>query len=1103
MWLLAIVGVAVFHCCWLWQGDSRGLWLPGLGVGIVLIAWFGWRILPVLLVDLLLARLQADTAENSAILAVDVLCNGTLLSSAWWLYHQIAHGSRRLDDPRSATLFLILIPGGLCIGVACIEAIAWQLLRDSPTKFVLLTAELWLTQIVGIVATVPILIATATPVLLRRGLLVDDLSAALPRELGVARARIGEAIELAGLTSAVIGLSLLHLWTMTQANSASWALWVSGLVLLVWICIRQGLFGGTFAAGVTAIVTAVAFQLVPISLEARAVTQSALQGQLLAFCSTAMLVGVSASWIRATESRFSQVIGRIPFVVYSVRLPYGIPSLLGPDDDRPRRDSKFDIKIGPAISKMANVVLVSPACEQVMGAKAESLVGPFTSWMEQIHPEDHVLVIASLAQLCLQKKPVQFEFRLRKELPATEVATSALPIQQPPAAGPIWVRDTLTPHYDEAGLIDGWEGLIEDITEQRALSQNLRKLSTMLQVLITNMPTGVYFVQAPQGSPILVNSRARVLLGQREDLAAGLSYLPRVYRLHKPDGTEYPWEELPVTKAMQNGTTCRANDIVVHRPDGRKTPLITWAAPIDLHGTGKPDAAVWVLEDWSAVQQAELALRESETRLRAIIEAMAEGVLLQDASGRIVECNPAACAIFGVARELLLTRTSLVPDSGCVKENGEPLPADQHPDRLALRTEQPVREVVIGLARNGAESMRWLLVSSLPIVDRAKKGAAKARVISTFADISTQVQMRDSLRQARDKYQNLIESLPVMLVQRDRAFNITFVNPFTETLTGYTVAEMLRPGFSRDIIHADDLPGFLASAELILAGQAVRKEIRLRVRNGSTKTVLVFMYPMFEGTNVVGSTSLMLDITVQRQLEQELQIARQLELVGRLASGTVHDFNNLLTVIMGMAGLVKTDLSQEHTSWQYLTRIEEVGEQASHLAGQLLAFSKQRPRQAHPVDLNTIVQQTTRLARTICPPNVQLELNLTEGLPAVHGEENKLKQIILNLCLNARDAMKDDGGTLTIQTDLAPPPLANGDAVNWVHLAIEDTGHGMDESVRSRIFEPFFSTKEHGTGLGLAVVQRIVNDLGGRIEAQSHIGVGTRFDIWLIKSDAR
>ena len=167
-----------------------------------------------------------------------------------------------------------------------------------------------------------------------------------------------------------------------------------------------------------------------------------------------------------------------------------------------------------------------------------------------------------------------------------------------------WVRDTLTPHYTEDGLLDGWEGFVEDITEHRRLSYNLRRSSMMLQALIANLPAGVLFVQGPQGYAILANARARQLLGQREDASVPLAQLSRLYRLYRPDGDEYPPDDLPVAKALKLGITCSANDLVVHRADGRRLRLVSWAAPVHLDHPGPAEAAVWVLEDAAAFQPA-------------------------------------------------------------------------------------------------------------------------------------------------------------------------------------------------------------------------------------------------------------------------------------------------------------------------------------------------------------------------------------------------------------------------------------------------------------------------------------------------------------------
>ena len=170
----------------------------------------------------------------------------------------------------------------------------------------------------------------------------------------------------------------------------------------------------------------------------------------------------------------------------------------------------------------------------------------------------------------------------------------------------------MVPDVGPDGTLLGWQGVLTDITPQRALADDLRGTTGMFHALMANLPAGVFFVEAESGRPILVNDRARKLLGQREDLAAGLSHLSEVYRLYRHDGTPYPVEELPVLTALRRGTTCMRDDIVVHRPDGRRIPLVSWAAPVDITGHGRPEAAVWVLEDFTNVHKTLDVLRASK-----------------------------------------------------------------------------------------------------------------------------------------------------------------------------------------------------------------------------------------------------------------------------------------------------------------------------------------------------------------------------------------------------------------------------------------------------------------------------------------------------------
>jgi PAS domain-containing protein len=203
---------------------------------------------------------------------------------------------------------------------------------------------------------------------------------------------------------------------------------------------------------------------------------------------------------------------------------------------------------------------------------------------------------------------VTCEYRLRQEGGGgREEGPGEGPSSLPPSPSERWVRDVLAPHRDEHGRLVGWKGVVTDITEQRALAHDLRRTTSMFHALVANLPAGVFFVQGPHGRPILVNARARQLLGRCEDAAAGLDHLSEVYHLFRPDGTPYPVEELPVVRALRQGSTTMCNDVVVHRPDGRRIPLITWAAPVSLAGTGQrgESAAVWVLQDLTAVRRSD------------------------------------------------------------------------------------------------------------------------------------------------------------------------------------------------------------------------------------------------------------------------------------------------------------------------------------------------------------------------------------------------------------------------------------------------------------------------------------------------------------------
>jgi PAS domain S-box-containing protein len=927
-WLPPLAGLALLHLAHLLTWPARGepLWFAPAGVALVLVAWLGPRALLLIAADAVLSAVQArflgwpgGTAPGWPGLGGALGEAGLSAAeawTAWWCYHRLARGARGLGDPHSAIVFLLLVPGLVAALFAPLHGLnLWLLglLHESPAYAAGLC---WVNRALGLTTLAPPLLAVLTPVLVRHGLVRREPRAdAATRDAVPARLTRGDWVEVGGLAAAAAGFGTLVVLVNGGTALAAWQVWAVPLLLIVWAALRQGLPGGTFVAA-----AAVLLPLTAVSWLVPGQVPFGFQGNLLTEGSLALLVAASMNWVRAGEARYRRVVGHIPVVLYSARLY--------PPAPRPR---------GAALSPPdAELTFVSPGARDLLGCAPDALLGPYEHWLARVDPRDREVVVAAVAQLGRQSQPVTCEYRL---LPREEDGRGLPPNRE------WWVRDTLAPRPGPDGRLDGWEGVLLDISEQRALAGTLRRTSSMFHALVSNLPAGVFFVQAPAGAPILVNARARQLLGQRDDGPVDLARLTEVYDLRRPDGTPYPVEELPVYQALRHGLPATRDDIVVHRADRRKVPLITWAAPIHFGGPGEHDAAVWVLEDLSA------------------------------------------------------------------------------------------------------------------------------------------------LRQSEERYRALVESLPLGVVQLDRDLQVQYVNPAMQSLTGYALVELRAAAAWQAFVSPGDLPQLTAAFTASLAGRSERLEVRYRAKDGADRVAYVLSQPRRQGGEVHGLTCLVLDVTRERQLEQTLHRSQRGELVARLAGGVLHDFNNLLTVMLSLTELARDRLPAGHAARPDLERVTEAGEQAAALARQLLSFGKQSDPGARAVDLNRLAGKTLGLLRRTLPENIEVRGELGDRALPVRGDETQLQQVLLNLCLNARDAMPA-GGRLMVRA------AADGEP-GWARLTVRDTGAGMDEAVRRRVFDPFFSTKERGSGLGLAVVQQIVTDHGGRIAVESTLGQGACFDVWL------
>ena len=349
--------------------------------------------------------------------------------------------------------------------------------------------------------------------------------------------------------------------------------------------------------------------------------------------------------------------------------------------------------------------------------------------------------------------------------------------------------------------------------------------------------------------------------------------------------------------------------------------------------------------------------------------------------------------------------------------------------------------------------------------------------------------------------ENAADMIAVVSVDGQRLYN----SPSYERALGYTAEELVRTA-SFEQIHPEDRASVMAAAEETRrTGVGCRLEYRIRHKRGDWR---VFESTSSAVRNANGETEKLVivnrDITERKQLEQQLYLSQKLEAVGRLSGGVAHDFNNLLGVIIGYSEVMQKRMPPNDRFREAADEILKAAHRAAALTKQLLAFSRKQVLEPKVLDLNTVVADVEKMLKRLIGEDILLEILVSPDLHAVKADPGQIGQVIMNLAVNARDAMPN-GGKLTIET--ANTTLDEKDAGRYryvvpgqyVKLRVSDTGCGMDAETQSHVFEPFFTTKEKGkgTGLGLATVYGVVKQSGGYIWLQSDVGKGTQFEIFL------
>jgi PAS domain S-box-containing protein len=367
----------------------------------------------------------------------------------------------------------------------------------------------------------------------------------------------------------------------------------------------------------------------------------------------------------------------------------------------------------------------------------------------------------------------------------------------------------------------------------------------------------------------------------------------------------------------------------------------------------------------------------------------------------------------------------------------------------------------------------------------------------------------DALRDSESRYRNMVQSAVYGIYRSSPEDHFLEVNPAMVRMLGYdSMHDLLRVKISQDIYTDGESRQQLIERHKS-SGKAENVEVRWKRKDGKVITVRLSGRAVLRGDGSIDYFEMIAeDVTERRALEEQLRQSQKMEAVGRLAGGIAHDFNNLLTVIKGYSDLLMEEFKPADPLRTEVDEIRKAADRAASLTRQLLAFSRQQVLAPKVLDLNTVVGNMDRLLRRLLGADIDLQTTLAPSLGRVKADPGQIEQVIMNLAVNARDAMPN-GGKLTIETanvlldDNYAVEHLGAKAGPYIMIAVTDNGAGMSPSVRQRIFEPFFTTKEvgKGTGLGLSTVYGIVKQSGGYIWVYSEVGVGTTFKVYLPRVD--
>ena len=645
------------------------------------------------------------------------------------------------------------------------------------------------------------------------------------------------------------------------------------------------------------------------------------------------------------------------------------------------------------------------------------------------------------------------------------------------------------------------EGFVEDITERKRAEEKLR--TSQLQLAeAADLARIAYWEHDEATGEFIFNDAFYELYGTTADREGGYRMTREEYarRFVDPDDIEELGRQIDENRACPRTDHVEQYEHRAARRDGEVIHILTRNRVI-MDESGQVLKAAGVNQDITARKKMEEALRESETKLRAILDGSRDAIGVSK-DGLLVFANPACVSLFGyeTADEIIgMPLIDLVaPESrGFFSEMMK---------KRAMGEPTPTLYEVTALKKDGTTFLLEISVSAYVL-----KG--KQFSLAILRDITERETAEKLLEEKEERFRKIFEESLLGIVMAGSDHRFVRANPAFCRMLGYPEQELTALTFedithpehvAEDTLHVNEL--FMGKISVYRTEKRYLRKDKEIVWGSATVTIVrdksdEFLYFL----------TMVEDITQRKQaegeratLEDQLRQAQKMEAIGTLAGGVAHDFNNILTVIVGLGNLIQADIEKDNILRPYIDRIVASSEKAADLTQSLLAFSRKQRITPEPHTVNGVVTSTAKLLKRLLPEDIGLKTDLTGKDTRTMLDVTQIGQVLMNLATNSRDAMPH-GGSLIIRTERSKLDEnfkkihGFGRPGNYVKLSVSDTGIGMDESTMKRIFEPFFTTKEvgKGTGLGLASAYGIVKQHDGYITVSSALSMGTTFDIYL------